>query len=56
MEAHTAGAVLCGKQGQNVNPKGIDRSKVRVGSRKLAGDPQRYTERQSVSSVLWWAR
>ena len=37
-------------------PKGIDRSKVRVGSRKLAGGPQRNTERQLVSPVLRWAR
>lgn len=36
-------------------PKGIDRSKVRVGSRKLAGGPQRNTERQLVSPVLRWA-
>lgn len=37
-------------------PMGVERSKVRVGSRKLAGGPQRNTERQSVSSVLQWAR
>ena len=37
-------------------PKGIERSKVRFGSRKLAGGPQRNTERRSVSSVLRWAR
>ncbi|KAA8587536.1 hypothetical protein FQN60_016398 [Etheostoma spectabile] len=34
----------------------VERLKVRVGSRKLAGRPQRNTERRSVGSVLRWAR
>lgn len=38
-------------------PEGIERSKVRAGSGKLAGGrPQRNTERRTVSLVLQWAR
>lgn len=33
----------------------VERLKVRVGSRKLAGRPQRNTERRSVGSVLRWS-
>lgn len=42
--------------GPKVNPWASTGQKVRVGCRKLAGGPQRNTERQSVSSVLQWAR
>lgn len=49
----TASAVVGRAKGQ---PEGVKRSKIRVGSRKLAGGPQRNTERQLVSSVLRWAR
>lgn len=36
-----ASALLCGRQGQRST---VERSKVRVGSKKLAGGPRRNTE------------
>lgn len=56
VEAHTVSALLCGRWSQRSTLKGVGRSEVRVSSRKLAGEPQRNTERQLISLVLRWAR
>lgn len=56
VEVHTASALLCGRWSQRSTLMGVGRSKVRVSSRKLAGEPQRNIERQLSSLVLWWAR